>query len=428
MDVRAFRGWRYRPQQGRDVGAFLAPPYDILTAEDKQALLAGCENNIVAVDLPHVPPENAGPDDVYAQAAALLKRRQDGGLIVRDQMPCIYVYEQTCTWAGRARTRRALICAVRATGLGRDVIPHEHTFPGPCADRLKLTEHTRMQLSPILGFHNDPGGQVRGLLDPLAAAEPDAEGTLNDVVEKLWAVGDPDAIGRITEALRDVPVYIADGHHRYTTALNYAGALRETQGIGPDHASNFVMFALVARDDPGLLVLPAHRIIRGLKDGFALSKLREALGETFDWRKIHDPGADLADADAFLRPYGPGTMAVLAGEETWTARLVDGGAMAAAAPNQCDAWRALDVAVLHELIISGPLASWRTDEFAVEYTPDGAAARRAVRAGGAQIAFCLQGTPLQSVIDVADAGASMPHKSTYFFPKVATGMVLKPLE
>ncbi|GAG24119.1 unnamed protein product, partial [marine sediment metagenome] len=189
MDVRAFRGWRYHPRRGRDVGAFLAPPYDVLTAGDKQALLAGCKNNIVAVDLPHVPPENAGPDDVYARAAALLKRWQDGGLIVRDETPCIYVYEQTCTWAGCARTRRALICAVRATGLGRDVIPHEHTFPGPIADRLKLTEHTRMQLSPIFGFHNDPGGQVRGLLDPFAAAAvPDAEGTLNNVVEKLWAV------------------------------------------------------------------------------------------------------------------------------------------------------------------------------------------------------------------------------------------------
>ncbi|MCD4824277.1 MAG: DUF1015 domain-containing protein [Phycisphaerae bacterium] len=423
MKIRPFRGWRF--PEG-DISAKIAPPYDILDQNDKDNLLARSEHNIVAIDLPHVPPKDLGPEEKYLASAALLQQWQQSGALVQDDKPALYAYEQSYTWAGQTYTRRAMLAGVRATPLGEDVIPHEHTFAGPKEDRLKLTTVTNTQMSPIFGFYNDPAGAY-DKLRTAANSEPDLSGEMDGVTEKLWIVTNEKVIAEIAADLASVPVYIADGHHRYTTAMNYAKSLRDAGEIDQQHETNFVMFALVAGDDKGLLVLPTHRVVRGLVEDFSLEKLRQAM-PSFDWQKVETPDVDLADADAFLRPLGEGTMAIVTAGEMWTARLTDPQAMVEAAPDQCDAWRALDVAVLHELILDKALAAFKTDDFGIEYTPDGNIARDMVKSGDAQVAFCLQGTPLQAVIDVADAAASMPHKSTYFYPKLATGMVLKPLK
>ena len=427
MEIRAFRGWRYRPDKDGDVSRFLAPPYDILSAADKDRLLAGCDKNIVAVDMPHVPPNSLGPDEVYRQAARQLAAWQDQGVLVRDDHPAVYVYQQEFPWAGRSYVRRALLAGVRATALGQDVIPHEHTFAGPKADRLRLTQCTRMQLSPIFGFYRDPFGHVAHLLEPATAGPPDAHGRLGEVSDKLWAVRDAKLIAQLTATLRPGPVFIADGHHRYTTALNYRDGLAQAHKLPPDHEANFVLFALVAREDEGLLILPTHRIIRNLAPGFTFDALI-ARAREFHWQPADAPTGP--DADAFLRPHPPGAMAVIPGGATgaWIATLADAHAMHRAAPDQTDAWRQLDVAVLHTLIVESALKPWWMDESTIEYTPSLPAAVEACRSGGASLAVCLRGTPLTSVETIALAGASMPHKSTYFYPKLATGWVLKPLE
>jgi len=309
------------------------------------------------------------------------------------------------------------------------VIPHEHTFAGPKADRMKLTRYTNLQLSPIFGFYNDPDHQITEILQAATASEPTATGTLDSVEQKLWVISDPESIASIIELLDAEPAYIADGHHRYSTAAKYAKALRDSGEIDEDHEANFVMFALVARDDPGLLVLPTHRVVTNLNEEFSLDSLRGALG-MFEWERYEGDAPDLRDADAFLRPYGDGAMAIIGpgAEEIWIVRLADRSAMEAAAPDECSAWRDLDVAILHTLILKG--ASWWCSgkEIAVEYTPDGDKARGECVSRRASLAIVMQGTPLQAVVDVADAGASMPHKSTYFYPKLATGVVLKPLQ
>ncbi len=423
MDIQPFCGWRFTAD---DVSNHIAPPYDILDQADKDELLSRGEHNIVAVDLPHVPPKELGPDEVYKASATLLEQWQSSGVMQQDDEPALYLYEQTYCWAGQTYARRAMLAGVRATPLGKDVIPHEHTFSGPKADRLKLTTTTKTQLSPIFGFYEDP----IGVTDKLAAAageKPDLVGELSGVTEKLWAVKDKKTIDEIQQALAKNPVYIADGHHRYTTAMNYRDALLSAGLIDAGHQSNYVMFALVARSDPGLLVLPTHRLVSGLNSEFSLEKLRDALPE-FEWTKCSTLDVDLGNADAYLQPFGPGAMAFVAGEEMWIGKLTDKQAMTKVAPDQCDAWRELDVAILYELISERALALWKTDAFEVNYTADGNAARDEGRRKDISLAIIMQGTPLQAVEAVADVGESMPHKSTYFYPKLATGMVLKPLE
>jgi len=428
MEIRPFRGWRYRGEAGGEVSSLIAPPYDLLGAEEKQSLLAGSENNIVAVDLPHVPPREVGPARDYRAAAELLGRWQGSGVLIQDEAPCLYAYEQTFAWAGKSYRRRAMLCGVRATELGKDVVPHEHTFEGPKADRLKLTEYTRTQLSPIFGFYSDPAGEVADALWSAAAGPPAAHGTLRDVTEKLWVVSSPDVISAVSSSLWDVPVYIADGHHRYTTAMNYANSLRVGGQIDANHEANFVMFALVARDDPGLKILPTHRIVSGLKGGFSMDSLIKN-SPAFSWRRCSVDELDVRDAGAWLHRYGRGAMAMMSADpaEIWIARLSAPQAMLAAAPDHTDAWRSLDVAVLHKLIIDGAIEPWRTDKLFIEYTPDARVVLAACQSSRAQLGICVQPTPLEAVEAIAKTGQAMPHKSTYFYPKLATGMVLKPL-
>ncbi|MBT3199357.1 MAG: DUF1015 domain-containing protein [Phycisphaerales bacterium] len=428
MEIRAFKGWRFTPEGSDDISNYIAPPYDVLTADDKQALLDNCENNVVGVDLPYVPPKRVGPDEVYAAAAARIKEWQKSGLLSQDDAPCIYVYEQTYSWAGTSYTRRAMLCGVRATELGVDVIPHEHTFAGPKADRLKLTKYTNLQLSPIFGFYNDPQQQITKILETAAAEVPQATGAMDSVEQKLWRISDPQAIESIVKILDNEPAYIADGHHRYSTAAKYAKALREAGTIDEDHEANFVMFALVAGDDPGLLVLPTHRVVKKLTEEFSLDVLRDVL-DMFEWTKYEGDKPDLSDADGFLKPYGDGAMALIGpdGADVWIIRLASREAMTDAAADECQAWRDLDVAILHTLVLNAVKPWCKTEELTVEYTPDGDKALAACKSGKASLAIVMQGTPLQAVIDIADAGASMPHKSTYFYPKLATGVVFKPL-
>lgn len=429
MEIRAFRGWHYC---GPGVSTQIAPPYDILDQNDKDTLLAADATNIVAVDLPHVPPKELGPAAEYQAAATLLSQWQEQGVLCQDEEPALYAYEQSYTWAGKTYARRAMLCGLRATPLGQDVIPHEHTFAGPKADRLKLTTVTKVQLSPIFGFYKDPfGGEgLTGKLWAHAPAEPTLQGELNGVTEKLWVVTDPGVIAEITEALLPVKAYIADGHHRYSTTMNYGAALRDAGLLGANaaaHEANFVLFALVAGDDAGLLVLPTHRLIHNLSAEFSLDALREAL-PAFTWSKAPTLDVDLGDADSYLAPLGVHAMAFVVGEEMWIGTLTDPAAMQAVAPDECDDWRELDVAILQELVIDRALAAWKTDATEVTYTADGNAARDEARRGEVSLSVIMQGTPLAAVESVANAGASMPHKSTYFYPKIATGMILKPLE
>ena len=263
-DIRAFQGLRYNPQQfGGSFDDVIAPPYDVLDEQDKAALLARSDRNIVAVDLPFVPPKSAGPDQVYTDAAAKLKQWRDDGTLIRDEQPAIYVYHQEYTYAGKSYIRKKFFARMRIEAFGTGtVFPHEQTFGGPKEDRRKLMEATNAQLSPIFGLYSDPENAVSAVLD-VSNTEPTMTATMEGIVNRMWAVTDSKVIAAVQKQMHDRPVYIADGHHRYGTALTY----RDAQGELPaDHPARFVFIGLCGMEDPGCLILPTHRVISGFGD------------------------------------------------------------------------------------------------------------------------------------------------------------------
>ena len=424
MDIRPFRGWRF---SAADFGNVIAPPYDVLSLSDKQSLLDRDANNVVGIDMPHVPPVGEGPPEVYAQAAKTLAKMQEQGVLKQESAPAVYAYVQRFKWQGKEYSRRAILAGVRATEFGKDVIPHEHTFAGPKADRLELTKHTRTQMSPIFGFFRDSQSCTSGLWSSIQSQPPNQRGELRGVQESLWVVTDEKVIASLAEGLRDEKVFIADGHHRYTTAMNYRDALLEAGQIDTEHEANFVLFALVERDDPGMLILPTHRVLHNLSESFCVEKFSSEV-KGFKWTKIAADDFDFANTDLALDGFGPHSMAVVEQgcENVWIAQLIDQDVMRQARPDQPQPWLDLDVAVLQELMLDKPMEAYKTPDFSVEYTPDSRVVQERCR--DKATGFILRPTPIESVEAVALAGGAMPHKSTYFYPKLSTGVVLKPLQ
>ncbi len=419
MNIKPFQGWRY---EQADVSDVIAPPYDVLTLADKQQLLRESGQNIVAVDLPHVPPSEVGPDSEYRQSAETL-RQWMGGPLRRDERPSLYVYEQTFTWAGKSYCRRTLIAAAGLAEFGKGVWPHEKTFAGPKADRLKLMQETRVQLSPIFGFY-EPSAEIEALLQRCTQRPADQFATLRGVGEKLWVLNRPEELKLIQNALAKRDIFIADGHHRYTTALNYRATLGD---VPAEHPANFVMFVLASMSDPGLIILPTHRLISGLSV-WNFERFVDSLRADMDVTPLEVSAGSAADADALLEPYGPHSMAFLSGEQAVVARLKNLSAMDVLAANEVPAWRRLDVAILHRLVLERHLAGFALAGAKTEYTPDGVKAMTAATDGQAQLVVLLAGTPISAVREIALAHSVMPHKSTYFYPKPATGLVIYPLE
>jgi uncharacterized protein (DUF1015 family) len=276
--IRPFAGIRYSRTKGFDLSNLIAPPYDVLDEAGKAALQHKHPNNIVTVDLPHLPAKTVGPDDAYARAAVTLKSWLSAGILERDSKPAIHAYAQTYAHGGRNFHRRGLIALVKLSPFGEGhVFPHEKTYPDAIQDRLKLTQATGVQLSPIFGLFSDPRSQVTTALFK-GQSKPQVTATLDGVQNDLWSITDATTLNTIIDLLAARAIYIADGHHRYTMALQYQKDMIENNGgrLPPNHPANFCMFVLVAMQDDGLLILPTHRLIGGLS-GFDIAAFKSAI-------------------------------------------------------------------------------------------------------------------------------------------------------
>lgn len=433
-NIKPFMGIRYAGGAGFDLSKVIAPPYDVLDAAGKEKLAARDPHNIVIPDLPHLPAKTAGPDEVYDRAHITLQSWLKAGVLKRDKRPALYPYAQTYQHNGRTYHRRGLIALVRLAPFGKGhVVPHEKTYKGPIEDRLKLMRATRMQLSPIFGLFSDSRHEVNNALYE-RLGKPELSGTLDGVQNDLWSVIDAEVENQVIDRIGTRPIYIADGHHRYTTALQYQKEAEEANGgpLPPTHPANWCMFVLVGMQDDGLLILPTHRLIGGLSS-FDVTTFTKALGD--DWTVTQTPlGPE--HVDEFINVVLPKQPAHTFGlydgaaRRVWQMTLKNPDILKPFEANQSDAWRRLDVAILQRYLLDEVLTPrfGGGKELTRGYTADPFAIAKEVDGKQYQIALLLKSTPLGALEQLGQHGEVMPQKSTFFYPKLATGMVINPLE
>jgi uncharacterized protein (DUF1015 family) len=412
-EIQPLRALHYDPAVTGGLQDVVSPPYDVIDADQRAALLKRSPYNVVAIDLPE------GGDDRYDNAAATLAQWRAQGVIVADETPALWTLAQEYTGPdGQRRTRQGFLARVRVEeyGAGR-IRPHERTHPGPKEDRLRLTRATRANLSPIFSLYSDPTGEALGALrasDTEWAKTTDDDGTVNH----LGRVSDPDAIATAQRVLGSTELLIADGHHRYETARVYA---EEIGGEGPHR---FVLMCLVALEDPGLTVFPTHRLVGGLDDE-GRAALQRTVNLDFEIAPLSDMAALAPPANdelliGYLPADGPAVML----------RLRDQSIADAALSDHAPAYRRLDTAVLESLVLTGALGMSDEDIDHLNglgYARDFDQAVALVADHRYDAAFFMAPTPIERVSEVAAAGESMPPKSTYFFPKVPTGLLFNPL-
>ena len=429
--IRPFAGIRFG-KSFQDVSSVIAPPYDVLDDAQKAALQAKHPNNIVTVDLPFTPPKSVGPDSVYEKSNTTLQAWLKNGTLQRDTRRALYPYTQTYEYAGKTFHRRGFICLVKLTPFGQDVIPHEKTYKGPIEDRMKLMRATGVQLSPIFGLFSDPRGQVTSLLYS-GLGKPEQTGTLDGVKNDLWSVIDAVLENQIVDAMRGKPIYIADGHHRYTTALQYQAdeiAANGGKPLPPAHPANWCMFVLVGMQDDGLLILPTHRLIGGM-DGFDMQIFGNAVKDHFEIEQVQMRPEQFNDISQTAANNGKHEIGLYDGSTRrfYVLKLKNPDVLKSLEPKQSDAWRRLDVAILQRYLLDEVLQPEFASpkELTRGYTADPTTIAKQVDSKQYQIALMLRPTPLPALEELGKHGEVMPQKSTYFYPKLATGMVMNPL-
>jgi uncharacterized protein (DUF1015 family) len=415
-DVEPLRALHYDLERTGGLQDVVAPPYDVIDAQERAHLEAQSPYNVVRIDLPT-------GQDPYQDAARQFAQWRRDGVIVQDDEPAIYALEQQYTGPdGRPRTRRGFLARVRVEDYGPGRIrPHERTHPGPREDRLRLTRATRTNLSPIFSLFDDPQGAATTPLHDAMTGEPYGNATDEDgTVNRVWRITDPGPITEIANALKSTELLIADGHHRYETARVYA---EEVGGEGPHR---YVLMDLVALEDPGLTVFPTHRLLRGLRPD-QHEALANAIRRDFDVQRL-ETTAELAPAPADRVRLGYIDAHF---RQPFRLTLKDQAIADAALPDHAEPYRRLDTAVLEALILRGALGMTDQDIDHLEglgYARDFDNALELVENGEYDAAFFVAPTPIERVREVAATGESMPPKSTYFFPKVPTGLVFNPLD
>ncbi len=435
-----------------DVSDVVAPPYDVLDADGKKAQLARSAKNIVSIDLPHIPAKELGPPSAYAGAAAALKAWLADGTLKRADQPLMFVYRETFTFQGKEHQRTGMAATVEVKPFGPHagggILPHEETFSGPKEDRMALMKATKAQMSPIFGLHQDEHGRATALLGKIMSSrKPDAIAKTNpgfggDLLHEIWIIADQPTQKAYADALAGEDVFIADGHHRYTTQMNYVKALEASAPGGKlaaDHPARRCMFVLIGMSDPGMVIGPTHRVLGGM-GGYSWDKFANVAGEHLKMEPVSGGVREL-HAALIAKP-GEGRLGLwdFAGKKGFIATPTTPDPLAPQFPKQTRAWRTLDVALCQYLIVEkicqpslngGQPVKWAFPHSIQEVEDIGAGHERGSGGGKSfipQLAVIVRPTPLEAVREVSRAGELMPQKSTFFYPKLATGLFVNPLE
>ncbi len=435
VNISPFRGLRYNPNLNCDLSMVVTAPYDRIDGEEQTAYYELSPYNVVRIIRGlHTDHDHAG-NNVYTRANCYKQTWLAEGALIRDPEPVFYVLEQQFTTPdGETHVRRGLTAALRLTHFEEgEVLPHEHTLRGPKVDRLNLTVATETSWGHIFLLYPDETSSVNTLLQPFLDSHMPAivrdQIVEPDVEQNFWVVNDPEVVDKIVAAMRSIgPVIIADGHHRYETALGYRGDMREQHPDAPTNAAfNYVLATFVSMSDPGLVVLPTHRLIHSY-DAMSSEALLQALTATFEVETMSDyqmlRGA-MADADPAHPRFGfyDGRYLLLT--------LKGYGKIEQLVPDRDPNFQHLDVTVLHELVLEHVMGLSKESVARREnitYLRDADEGMEAVDEGEANFLFMLNPTRMSQIQACTVAGERMPQKSTDFYPKVISGMVALPLD
>ncbi|HEV2973159.1 MAG TPA: DUF1015 domain-containing protein, partial [Pirellulales bacterium] len=362
--IEAFRGLRYDPKHVGSLSDVVAPPYDVIGPELQSQLYKAHPANVVRLILNRDEPGDEATNNRYSRAAKFLKNWRSEGVLATEPQPAIYVYHQVFRYGGRELTRRGFMARCRLERFGDgQIFPHEETMSGPKQDRLLLTRACKANLSQVFGLYPDPNNASGHLLETAVAGTTPIEATDHlGVLHRMWPIYDATLIAQLARELAPQPVFIADGHHRYETACNYRDEISAASGsLPPDHPANFVLMMFVAMNDPGLIVMPTHRLFRGLPK-MSSADLAQKLGPHFATR-VAGEGVDLAQTiwKEIESEGNQGTLGLFTNDdERWTIiRLTDAGSrrMADVAGEHTSDWQGLGVSILHRLVVDSLLAS-----------------------------------------------------------------------
>lgn len=425
MEVSPFRGIRYNREIVGDLWQVICPPYDVISAEQQILYYERSHYNAIRLEFP------APTGDRYQTAATTFQQWSRQDVLQRDSSPTFYLHEHQFTYSGRKMTRRGVIGRVRLEPWGNGVFPHEETSSKDKSDRLQLMRACRANFSPLFSLYRDSRRKIAPILSRVAQGKPlvssrARDGISTDLGEahSLWTVTDPKAGRDLSELLSREPIYIADGHHRYETALTYRQERAQEQPDSCKRSADgfqYVMMELVEFSDPGLIVLPLHRLARGIPPS-SMASLVERLGDFFTLESVtlttdswHLP------ADSYLGILGlqPDSLMVL--------KKRHGIALEAMMPeNRSEAYLKFDVSILNHIVLDVILGG--TKDVEIAYSVDLGEARRQIMEGKYQLAFVLHPPQPEMVGAVTDAQDRLPRKSTYFYPKLPAGLVINPLD
>lgn len=420
-EIRPFCALRFTEKAG-NIASLTCPPYDIISEDQRQKFLEENPYNIIRLELPK-------GEDPYTEAGKTLDSWLAEGILRCDKDPAVYIYEEEFTAYGKTGRIKGIVCRVKLEEFSKGIIlPHEETLSKAKEDRFNLMKATSCNFSQIYSLYMDEKRETAARIDALSSGAPRYEFSDGEVTHRLWIVNDPVAIAAICEDFRDRKLYIADGHHRYETALNYRNWRREHGDTSPD--PDYVMMMLVDMQSDGLVVFPTHRLVRNLEN-YRGDEMLEACRRDFEVYPMEDYREIPANLDALYRQ-GKKAFAFYGGGNTWTLLVLkDLGVMKEILPEKSPASQGLDVTVLHSLVLERAFGIDRenmANQKNLTYTRSFEEAVASVQSGESQCAFLLNPTRVTEIRDVAAAGEKMPQKSTYFYPKLITGLVMNRME
>jgi uncharacterized protein (DUF1015 family) len=426
MEVSPFRGIRYNQKSVGNLAQVICPPYDIITPEQQKRYYEKSNYNAIRLEFPTESQEPTG--DSYQRAAITFQQWLKQGVLQLNSVSSFYLHDHGFEYSGENRVRRGLIARVKLEPWGSGIYPHEETFPKAKGDRLQLMRACRANFSPLLSLYPDSERKIAPTLSRIAQEKPllslrAKRNNLPDSKEAhtLWAITEPEIKRELSQFLSSQPLYIADGHHRYETALAYQQERAKEQSVTGKEAFQYVMLELVDFSDPGLVVLPLHRLVRGIAPS-TLGGLEDQLRNFFVLKSV-----PLKDGDCQL-PTGSclGILGLQLGSLVVLKRRQDISLEAMMPGNRSQAYREFDVSILNHIILDKMLGL--TSQVDVAHTVDLKEAYQQIKEGKYQLAFLLNPPQPEMVKAVADAQDRMPSKSTYFYPKLPAGLIINPLD